>query len=112
MLWPSLAPLQERLGRLLLAPKPTPILQLLLPLLLLLFLLSPQPSCCGVLFLQVLKVHLWDNTEVFGRAPLELSGDRVNKDLLLDSSLQYLYVTTEKKVTIFSTSYNTYVLNF
>ncbi|XP_075900009.1 plexin-B2-like [Nelusetta ayraudi] len=48
---------------------------------------------------EVLKVHLWNNTEVFGRAPLEVSGDRVNKNLLLDSSLQYLYVTTEKKVT-------------
>lgn len=52
----------------------------------------------------MLKVHLWDNTEVYGRAPLEVSGDKVNKDLLLDSRLQYLYVTTEKKVTIVSTS--------
>lgn len=66
--------------------------------------------CCqlnlAAVVLQVLKVHLWNNTEVFGRAPLEVSGDRVNKDLLLDSKLQYLYVTTEKKVTIVSASHN------
>ncbi|CAN9508504.1 unnamed protein product [Ophioblennius macclurei] len=47
---------------------------------------------------EVLKVHLSSQPEVYGRASGDVSGDKVNKNLLLDSSLQYLYVTTEKKV--------------
>uniref|UniRef100_A0A7N8WT97 Plexin b2a, tandem duplicate 1 n=1 Tax=Mastacembelus armatus TaxID=205130 RepID=A0A7N8WT97_9TELE len=48
---------------------------------------------------EVLKVHLSAQPEVYGRAPGEVTGDKVNKNLLLDSSLQHLYITTEKKIT-------------
>ena len=49
-------------------------------------------------FLQVLKVHLSAHPEVYGRAPGDVTGDKVNKNLLFDTSLQHLYITTEKKV--------------
>lgn len=49
-------------------------------------------------FLQVLKVHLSAHPEVYGRAAGKVSGDKVNKNLLFDSSLEHLYITTEKKV--------------
>lgn len=49
-------------------------------------------------FVQVLKVHLSAHPEVYGRAPGEVTGDKVNKNLLFDSRLQHLYITTEKKV--------------
>lgn len=48
---------------------------------------------------EVLKVHLSAHPEVYGRALAEVTGDKVNKDLLFDSSLQHLYITTEKKIT-------------
>ncbi|XP_070709553.1 plexin-B2-like [Pempheris klunzingeri] len=48
---------------------------------------------------EVLKVHLSAHPEVYGRAPGEVTGDKVNKNLLFDSSLQHLYITTEKKIT-------------
>uniref|UniRef100_A0A667Z509 Plexin b2a, tandem duplicate 1 n=1 Tax=Myripristis murdjan TaxID=586833 RepID=A0A667Z509_9TELE len=48
---------------------------------------------------EVLKVHLSAHPEVYGRAPGDVTGDRVNKNLLFDSSLQYLYITSEKKIT-------------
>ncbi|KAI3366565.1 hypothetical protein L3Q82_000488 [Scortum barcoo] len=48
---------------------------------------------------EVLKVHLSAHPEVYGRAPAEVTGDKVNKNLLFDSSLQHLYITTEKKIT-------------
>lgn len=48
---------------------------------------------------EVLKVHLSDPPEVYGRALAEVTGDKVNKDLLFDSSFQHLYITTEKKIT-------------
>ncbi|XP_069580096.1 plexin-B2-like [Brachyistius frenatus] len=48
---------------------------------------------------EVLKVHLSAHPEVFGRAPGEVTGDKVNKNLLFDSSRQHLYITTEKKIT-------------
>ncbi|KAM4712047.1 plexin-B2-like isoform 1-T3 [Anableps anableps] len=48
---------------------------------------------------EVLKVHLSAHPEVYGRASSEVSGDKVNKNLLFDSSLQHLYITTEKKIT-------------
>ncbi|KAM9846101.1 plexin-B2-like [Aulostomus maculatus] len=48
---------------------------------------------------EVLKVHLSAHPEVYGRAPGEVSGDKVNKNLLFDSSRQHLYITTEKKIT-------------
>uniref|UniRef100_A0A673AN47 Plexin-B2-like n=1 Tax=Sphaeramia orbicularis TaxID=375764 RepID=A0A673AN47_9TELE len=48
---------------------------------------------------EVLKVHLSAHPEVYGRALGEVTGDKVNKDLLFDSSLQHLYITTEKKIT-------------
>lgn len=48
---------------------------------------------------EVLKVHLSAHPEVYGRAPGEVTGDKVNKNLLFDSRLQHLYITTEKKIT-------------
>ncbi|KAJ3612087.1 hypothetical protein NHX12_020364 [Muraenolepis orangiensis] len=48
---------------------------------------------------EVLKVHLSAHPEVYGRAPGEVSGDKVNKNLLFDSSLEHLYITTETKIT-------------
>lgn len=48
---------------------------------------------------EVLKVHLSAHPEVYGRALAEVTGDSVNKALLFDSSLQHLYITTEKKIT-------------
>uniref|UniRef100_A0A673XVD6 Plexin b2a n=1 Tax=Salmo trutta TaxID=8032 RepID=A0A673XVD6_SALTR len=39
-----------------------------------------------------------ENEEVYGRAPGEKTGDKVNKNLLFDTSLTHLYITTEKKV--------------
>lgn len=47
---------------------------------------------------KVLKLHLAAHPEVYGRASGEVTGDRVNKDLLLDSQLRHLYITSEKKV--------------
>ncbi|XP_034019127.1 plexin-B2-like [Thalassophryne amazonica] len=46
---------------------------------------------------EVLKVHLSAHPEVYGRIPND--GTKVNKNLMFDSRLQYLYVTTEKKIT-------------
>uniref|UniRef100_A0A4W5KZN2 Sema domain-containing protein n=1 Tax=Hucho hucho TaxID=62062 RepID=A0A4W5KZN2_9TELE len=48
---------------------------------------------------EVLKLHLSAIPEVYGRAPGENTGDKVNKNLLFDTSLTYLYITTEKKIT-------------
>ncbi|CAK6970697.1 plexin-B2a, partial [Scomber scombrus] len=48
---------------------------------------------------EVQKVHLSANPEFYGRATAEVTGDKVNKNLLFDSSLQHLYITTEKKIT-------------
>ncbi|XP_051247884.1 plexin-B2 [Dicentrarchus labrax] len=48
---------------------------------------------------EVLKVHLSAHPEVYGRAPGEVTGDKVNKNLLFDSSHRHLYITTEKKIT-------------
>uniref|UniRef100_A0A665UTT9 Plexin-B2-like n=1 Tax=Echeneis naucrates TaxID=173247 RepID=A0A665UTT9_ECHNA len=48
---------------------------------------------------EVLKVHLSANPEVYGRAPGDVTGDKVNKNLLFDAGLRHLYVTTEKKIT-------------
>ncbi|XP_022605510.1 plexin-B2-like [Seriola dumerili] len=48
---------------------------------------------------EVLKVHLSAHPEVYGRAPGDVTGDKVNKNLLFDSSLRHLYITTEKKIT-------------
>ncbi|XP_019753237.1 plexin-B2a isoform X2 [Hippocampus comes] len=48
---------------------------------------------------EVLKLHLAPHPEVYGRASGEVTGDRVNKDLLLDSQLRHLYITSEKKIT-------------
>ncbi|XP_078138128.1 plexin-B2-like isoform X2 [Centroberyx gerrardi] len=48
---------------------------------------------------EVLKVHLSAHPEVYGRASGDATGDKVNKNLLFDSSLQHLYITTEKKIT-------------
>ncbi|XP_036977054.1 plexin-B2a [Acanthopagrus latus] len=47
---------------------------------------------------EVLKVHLSAHPEVYGRAPGDVTGDKVNKNLLFDTSLQHLYITTEKKI--------------
>ncbi|XP_042259850.1 plexin-B2-like [Thunnus maccoyii] len=49
---------------------------------------------------EVLKAHLSDHPEVYGR-PLGGAGGaggKVNKNLLFDSSFQHLYITTEKKI--------------
>ncbi|XP_054655754.1 plexin-B2-like isoform X2 [Dunckerocampus dactyliophorus] len=48
---------------------------------------------------EVLKLHLSAHPEVYGRSSGEMTSDKVNKDLLLDSQLQHLYITTEKKIT-------------
>ncbi|XP_077355581.1 plexin-B2a [Festucalex cinctus] len=48
---------------------------------------------------EVLKLHLSAHPEVYSRASGEVTGDKVNKDLLLDLQLQHLYVTSEKKIT-------------
>ncbi|TWW64893.1 Plexin-B2 Precursor [Takifugu flavidus] len=48
---------------------------------------------------EVLKVHLSAHPEVYGRASAEVTGDKVNKNLLFDSSLQHLYITREKRIT-------------
>lgn len=49
------------------------------------------------MFAQVLKVHLSAQPEVYGQAS-GVTGDKVNKNLLLDAGLQHLYITAEKKV--------------
>lgn len=49
------------------------------------------------LCVQVLKVHLGAQPEVYGQAS-DVTGGKVNKNLLLDASLQHLYITTESKV--------------
>ncbi|KAF3705250.1 Plexin-B2 MM1 Precursor [Channa argus] len=48
---------------------------------------------------EVLKMHLSAHPEVYGRALSEVTGGKVNKNLLFDSSHQHLYITTEKKIT-------------
>ncbi|XP_068565555.1 plexin-B2-like [Cebidichthys violaceus] len=49
---------------------------------------------------EVLKVHLSAHPEVYGRAQGDVTGDKVNKDLMFDDSeLRHLYITTEKKIT-------------
>ncbi|XP_057710527.1 plexin-B2a [Corythoichthys intestinalis] len=48
---------------------------------------------------EVLKLHLSAHPEVYGHASGEVTGDKVNKDLLLDPQLQHLYITSEKKIT-------------
>ncbi|XP_056280657.1 LOW QUALITY PROTEIN: plexin-B2-like [Pseudoliparis swirei] len=48
---------------------------------------------------EVLKVHLSADPEVYGRAQGDVTGDKVNKNLLFDAKLQHLYITTEKKIT-------------
>uniref|UniRef100_A0A3Q3Q2T7 Sema domain-containing protein n=1 Tax=Monopterus albus TaxID=43700 RepID=A0A3Q3Q2T7_MONAL len=48
---------------------------------------------------EVLKVHLSDHPEVYGRVPGDVTGGKVNKNLLFDSSFQNLYITTEKMIT-------------
>uniref|UniRef100_A0A4W6D032 Plexin b2a, tandem duplicate 1 n=1 Tax=Lates calcarifer TaxID=8187 RepID=A0A4W6D032_LATCA len=47
---------------------------------------------------EVLKVHLSAHPEVYGKVLGELN--KVNKNLLFDSSHQHLYITTEKKVPV------------
>lgn len=49
----------------------------------------------------MLKVHLSAHPEVYSR--VVITGDKVNKNLLFDSSLQHLYITTEKKVKLTQT---------
>uniref|UniRef100_A0A3Q2PA14 Plexin b2a, tandem duplicate 1 n=1 Tax=Fundulus heteroclitus TaxID=8078 RepID=A0A3Q2PA14_FUNHE len=48
---------------------------------------------------EVLKVHLSAHPEKYGRVSSEVTGYEVNKNLLFDSSLEHLYITTEKKIT-------------
>ncbi|KAM8884047.1 plexin-B2a isoform 1-T5 [Synchiropus picturatus] len=48
---------------------------------------------------EVLKVHLSAHPEVYGRVSGDVLVEKVNKNLLFDSKLQHLYVTTEKKIT-------------
>ncbi|XP_037098477.1 plexin-B2a isoform X1 [Syngnathus acus] len=47
---------------------------------------------------EVLKLHLSAHPELYGRASNEVTGDKVNKDLLLDSQLQHLYIASGKKM--------------
>uniref|UniRef100_A0A8C9Y898 Plexin b2a, tandem duplicate 1 n=1 Tax=Sander lucioperca TaxID=283035 RepID=A0A8C9Y898_SANLU len=49
---------------------------------------------------EVLKVHLSAHPDVYGREPAEVTGDKVNKNLLFDPKLEHLYITTEKKVPV------------
>lgn len=46
----------------------------------------------------MLKVHLSAHPEVYGRVSAEVNGDKVNKNLLFDSSRKHLYITREKRV--------------
>ncbi|MEQ2164005.1 hypothetical protein GOODEAATRI_002084 [Goodea atripinnis] len=55
---------------------------------------KPEEPCST----KVLKVHLSAHPEVYGQALSEVTGDKVNKNLLFDSSFQHLYITTNKKV--------------
>ncbi|XP_061663981.1 plexin-B2-like [Syngnathoides biaculeatus] len=48
---------------------------------------------------EVLKLHLSAHPEVYGWASGDVTGDKVNKDLLLDAQQQHLYITSEKKIT-------------
>lgn len=43
-------------------------------------------------------MHLSGHAEVYGQAQGDVTGEKVNKNLLFDPRLQHLYVTTEKKV--------------
>uniref|UniRef100_A0A3Q2CJG7 Plexin b2a, tandem duplicate 1 n=1 Tax=Cyprinodon variegatus TaxID=28743 RepID=A0A3Q2CJG7_CYPVA len=52
-----------------------------------------------VFSLQLLKVHLSAHPEMYERMSSEVTGGKVNKNLLLDSSLQHLYITSERKIT-------------
>ncbi|XP_077565510.1 plexin-B2-like isoform X2 [Stigmatopora nigra] len=47
---------------------------------------------------EVLKLHLSAQPEIYGLASAEATGGKVNKDLLLDSQLQHLYIVGEKKI--------------
>lgn len=53
---------------------------------------------------QVMKVHLSAHPEDYGWASAEVTGEKVNKNLLFDSSLQHLYITREKRVRLPNTS--------
>ncbi|XP_014850853.1 PREDICTED: plexin-B2-like isoform X2 [Poecilia mexicana] len=48
---------------------------------------------------QVLKLHLSAQPKVYGQPLSSTSRHKVNKNLLFDSSLQHLYITTDKKIT-------------
>ncbi|CAL8359228.1 unnamed protein product [Lota lota] len=47
----------------------------------------------------VYKAHLGAKSEVFGKSPGDTAGERVNKNLFFDHGEDYLYITTEKKIT-------------
>uniref|UniRef100_A0A3P9QF96 Plexin b2a, tandem duplicate 1 n=1 Tax=Poecilia reticulata TaxID=8081 RepID=A0A3P9QF96_POERE len=53
----------------------------------------------GTLAGEVLKLHLSAQPEVYGQPLSGASRYKVNKNLLFDSSLQHLYITTDKKIT-------------
>lgn len=44
------------------------------------------------------QVHLTDQPSVYGEAPGNTVGERVNKNLFFDLSQSHLYITTEKQV--------------
>uniref|UniRef100_A0A8C5FTA4 Plexin b2b n=1 Tax=Gadus morhua TaxID=8049 RepID=A0A8C5FTA4_GADMO len=48
---------------------------------------------------EVSKAHLKGTSEIFGKIPGLTAGERVNKNLFFDHGEDYLYITTEKKIT-------------
>nr|XP_061813289.1 plexin-B2-like [Nerophis lumbriciformis] len=48
---------------------------------------------------EVFKVHLTSTAYVYGKAPGDTLGEKVNKNLFFDTDQNHLYITTDKKIT-------------
>ncbi|KAM9467496.1 plexin-B2a isoform 1-T2 [Clarias gariepinus] len=48
---------------------------------------------------EVLKIHLTDHADVYGKFPGDSSDGPVNKSMFFDSTMDHLYITTMKKIT-------------
>ncbi|KAL7402271.1 hypothetical protein ABVT39_012324 [Epinephelus coioides] len=48
---------------------------------------------------EVFKVHMTGEPYMYGKAPGDTMGEKVNKNLFFDLSQSHLYITTEKKIT-------------
>ncbi|XP_077452194.1 plexin-B2b [Stigmatopora argus] len=48
---------------------------------------------------EVFKVHLTSTPYVYGKAPGDTLGEKVNKNLFFDADQSHLYITTDKKIT-------------